>query len=185
MKHLKVAGRYAKALLDLAVERNLLERVYADVQLVRNTLRASSELRAVLHSPVINHDKKEAILDAVFQNNIDELTRHFCVLVARHGREAHLSEILNRFMILYRQHRNIVVAQITTAAELDQETLTNISGLMKIEAGREVEMRTLINPDIIGGFILRVGDLQTDASVSGKLRDMRRAFKENPYLPEF
>jgi F-type H+-transporting ATPase subunit delta len=185
MRHLKVAGRYAKALLDLAVERGDLEKVYADVQLVRNTLRASSELRAALHSPVIRHDKKEAILDAVFEKQIGDLTRHFCVLVARQGREAHLQEILNRFMVLYRVHQNIVVAKITTAAELDEKTLSRISKLIEVPSGSKVELRTAINPEIIGGFILRVGDLQTDASVSGRLRDIRRTFKENPYLPEF
>jgi F-type H+-transporting ATPase subunit delta len=184
MKHLKVAGRYAKALLDLAVEKNELEATYKDVLHVKDTLKAAGDLRAVLHSPVITADKKESILDAVFKGQIGLLTAHFCALVVRHGREANLAEILERFVVQYRQHQNIVVAQITTASDLSEATLDKLRGLVSINQGQRVELRTEVKPEIIGGFVVRVGDRQADASVAGKLRAIRRSFKENPYQPK-
>lgn len=184
MKHLKVAGRYAKALLDLAVEKQELEATYKDVLFVKDTLKAAADLRAVLHSPVITADKKESILDAIFKGQIGLLTAHFCALVVRHGREANLSEILERFVVQYRQHQNIVVAQITTASDLSENTLNQLRGLVNVNPGQKVELRTEVKPEIIGGFVVRVGDKQADASVAGKLRAIRRTFKENPYQPK-
>lgn len=184
MKHLKVARRYAKALLDLAVEKNELEATYQDVLFVKNTLKAASDLRAVLHSPVITSEKKSAILDAIFKDKIGLLAAHFCALVVRHGREANLGEILERFVVQYREHENIVIAQITTASNLGEATLEQLRGLVNVGAQQKVELRTEVKPELVGGFIVRVGDRQADASVAGKLRAIRRSFKENPYQPK-
>jgi F-type H+-transporting ATPase subunit delta len=184
MKHLKVAGRYAKALLDLAVEKNELEATYKDVLFVRDTLKAAADLRAVLHSPVITSDKKQTILEAIFGGKVGLLTAHFCALVVRHGREANLGEILERFVVQYRAHQNIVVAQITTADSLGESTLEKLRQLVNVNPLQKVELRTEVKPELIGGFVVRVGDRQADASVAGKLRAIRRTFKENPYQPK-
>jgi len=185
MKGTIVAARYAKSLIDLAIEQNQLEEVYADMQHIAKTCEESRELSVMLKSPVIKHDKKHAILSEIF-GGLSKTTEAIITLLTSKHREAYLEGIAKAFVAQYKQHKNIQTAVITTAVPLTDEGRQKVTELVKsTQAGISVELKENIDADILGGFVLRVGDKQVDASIARKLRDMTMEFSKNPYLKDF
>lgn len=185
MKETRVATRYAKSLLDLALEQGVLEQVYADMLMIHNTCQQSGELSAFLKSPVIKTDKKKSVLTEIFSGKVSSITETFIILMASHKREAYLEPIAAEFIRQYKKHKRILTAVITTASGLDETLRRQVLGLVKKGAESEVELVEKIDKKLIGGFVLRVGDKQVDASIQRKLQDLRRGFSENPYVKEF
>jgi F-type H+-transporting ATPase subunit delta len=179
MKGTRASGRYAKSLIDLALEKSELEKIYADVQLIRHTIRENRELAAMLKSPVIKTEKKKLILDAVFSKAITTTTNAFLQLLATHRREDLLEMVCDNFIQQYKEHKKILTAVITTAFGLDEEMRKKVYELVKKQLNSEIELVEKVNKNLIGGFIIRVGDKQNDASIMGKLRELERTFKEN------
>ncbi|HEV7231790.1 MAG TPA: ATP synthase F1 subunit delta [Bacteroidia bacterium] len=179
MKGTRASARYAQSLLSLALETGELEKVFADVKLILHTIHENRDLAAMLKSPVIKTDKKKVILDAVFSKEISNVTNKFLQLIATHKREEYLELIGEEFIQKYKKHKNILTAVITTASGLDDEMRKKIYELVKKQMNSEVELIEKVNKDLIGGFILRVGDKQNDTSILGKIRLLERTFKEN------
>src|SRR5688500_3782224 len=121
MQNPRLAGRYAKSLLDLAIERNELDAVYKDVLFLQSLCKGNRELVALLKSPVISADKKESILKAITESKISVMTTSYNYLIIRKGREANLPEILQAFIEQYKSHKNIHVVTLTTASEVSEE----------------------------------------------------------------
>ena len=185
MRNLRVASRYAKALVSLAVERKELDAVRQDVDFVLNTIKGSRDLRVLFSSPVVKPDIKQNILDEIFAKHIGELTMQFMKLLCQHRREPNTNEILKRFVELYYDAKNIVIASIVTPMAMDDELRAEFVEMMKTFTSKKVEIKETVNTDIIGGFVVRVGDNMLDASISGKLKRLRTEFKENPYTTNF
>lgn len=183
MPNPRLAARYAKSLLDLAVERGQLEAVYADMQYLRDLLRQSRDLAVMLRSPVVSADKKQSVLDAIVGGKISELTMAFTRLLVGKHRESELSEIIPAFLQQYRAHKGIHTVKLTTAAPLSEETKNRIVAQVK-QSGHldQIELETSVNPDLIGGFVLQTGDKLVDASVSYELREIGRQFEKNDFI---
>ena len=179
MKGTRASSRFAKSLLDLALEKNELEKVFADITLIRHTIKENRDFAAMLKSPVIKTDKKKTILEAVFTTAISPVTAKFLQLVATEKREEYLDLITDEFIARYKKHKNILTAVITTAYGLDDEMRKKVYELVKKQMNSEVELVEKVNKNLIGGFILRVGDKQNDTSILGKIRLLERTFKEN------
>lgn len=177
-----VASRYAKSLLQLAVEKGQLEKVYADMLFVQSTCDKHHDFVRFLNSPIINTDKKLAVLKEVFAGHISEMTVGFFVILANKRREMYMGDIAKSFIEQYKEHKNILTAVITSAAGIDTTVKTKVLELVKQTTKGEVELVEKVDKDLIGGFVLRIGDRQVDASVSRKLNDLRKAFTENPKL---
>ncbi|MGZ3863574.1 MAG: ATP synthase F1 subunit delta [Bacteroidia bacterium] len=177
-----VATRYAKSLLQLAVEKGQLEKVYADMQLVTDICEKNKDFVNFINSPIINSDKKQAVLKEVLKNNVSEITLGFFDVLAAKRRENYIAEIAKAFAAQYKEHKNILTAVITSAAGIDSTVKTKVLELVKQTTKGEVELVEKIDKDLIGGFVLRIGDKQVDASVSRKLNDLRKTFTENPKL---
>ncbi|TCZ74757.1 ATP synthase F1 subunit delta [Flaviaesturariibacter aridisoli] len=183
MPNPRLAGRYAKSLLDLAVERGQLEAVYADMQYLRELLRQSRDLAVMLKSPVVSADKKQTVLNAVVGNNVSELTMAFARLLVGKHREGELVEIIPAFLQQYRQHKGIHTVKLTTAAPISEETKNRIMAQVKSSGHLDlIELETSVNPDLIGGFVLQTGDKLVDASVAYELQEIGRQFEKNDYL---
>jgi F-type H+-transporting ATPase subunit delta len=179
----RLSGRYAKSLLDLAVERGQLEAVYADMQYLRDLISASRDLAVMLKSPVISSDKKQAVINAITAGNIGELTLAFTrLLIAKH-REGELVEIIPAFMSQYRHYKGIHTVKLTTAMPVSEEAkakiLAQVRGTSDIE---KIELETVVNPDIIGGFVLQTGDKLVDASIAYELQEIGRQFEKNDFI---
>ncbi|MGL4598762.1 MAG: ATP synthase F1 subunit delta [Bacteroidia bacterium] len=184
MRESRVSYRYAKSLLDLALEKGQLEDVRNDMLLVNNTIRGSHELGVLLRSPVIKTDKKQAILKALFGNQVTAISAEFMDIITRKRREGELEGISNAFLSQYKKHKNILTAVITTSQGLDASLRQQVLDIVRGTTKSEVVLEEKIDASLIGGFVLRVGDQQVDASILRQIRNLERNFSENPYIKE-
>jgi F-type H+-transporting ATPase subunit delta len=176
-----VANRYAKSLLELAVEKGQLEKVYADMQLVQSVYQGNKDFVNFLNSPIIHLDKKQAVIKAVFGNNISDISLGFFKILTDKRRENYLGDIAKAFIEQYKEHKDITTAVVTSAAGIDGSAREKILKLVKDQVKGEVELVEKVDKDLIGGFVLRIGDKQVDASISRKLNELRKSFSENPH----
>ncbi|TGE19617.1 ATP synthase F1 subunit delta [Hymenobacter elongatus] len=182
MSEQRVASRYAKSLLDLAEERGTLEQVKGDMDLFRKTLEQNRDLRLLLRNPIVKHDKKLAILRAIFGGKVSDITEKFFAIVTQHNRESALEWVATEFQSQYDVRRGMQVAKVTTASPLAPALREELNKVVREQSGlQNVTLEESIDESLIGGFILRVGDKQLDESVRTSLRKLRNSFNENPY----
>jgi F-type H+-transporting ATPase subunit delta len=172
MRNIKAASRYAKALLDLSLETKKTDDVYADIVSLFETIEASNELKTLLNSPIVKSEKKQEVFKSLFSKTFSELTISYINLLITKKREALLSEIAIQFISQYKAHKNIVTAEVTTAIKLDEALTKKVLSLVKHDG--EVEIIEKIDASLIGGFIVKVGDKQIDASIAKKFKDLRK-----------
>jgi F-type H+-transporting ATPase subunit delta len=177
-----VANRYAKSLLQLAVEKGQLEKVYADMLFVQDVCEKHKDFVSFLNSPIIKTDKKLSVLKEIFKGHLSEMSLGFFTILAGKRRESYTGEIAKAFIAQYKEHKNILTAVITSAVGIDSTVKAKVLELVKQTTKGEVELVEKVDKDLIGGFVLRIGDKQVDASVSRKLNDLRKTFTENPKL---
>jgi F-type H+-transporting ATPase subunit delta len=180
----KVASRYAKSLIGLAQEQNLLEEVKKDMEIILNACHTSKEFQIVLKSPIIKGDKKLAIIKEAFGGLVSTLTISFIEILTRKGREIYMQGISAEYIRQYREIKKIVTAKVITAVPLDDTLRAKIAALVKNTAS-SVEIEEKVDPTIIGGLIVTVGDRQIDASISGKINALRKDFSKNLYVKEY
>ena len=176
MSNYRVAVRYAKSLISLAKEKNELENVKTDIELINKLCLEVRPFLNFLKNPIINNYKKLGVFQKLFENRINELSYKFIEIVTKKGREDILPEIGEEFMKEYRTFKNIEIVSITTPIELDDDLKNEFVSLTRNIIGKEkkVQIKEEVNEDLLGGFILRIGDKQIDDSVSSKLRDIRK-----------
>lgn len=183
MQNPLLASRYAKSLVDLAAEKGQLEAVRADMQALQQITKSNRDVVALLKSPIIKPDKKQKILAAILEGKVNTITAAFIHLLVAKGRESNLPEITTEFARQYNVLKNISKVKITTAVSLDAAILGDIK--KKVEAGtdKKIEMETVVDPELIGGFVLESEDRLYDASVLRDLNDIRKQFTQNIYTP--
>lgn len=184
MRNPRLANRYAKSILDLAIEHNSLEPVLKDMELIHKVCADSRELTVVLRSPVIGADKKISILNAIFEGKIEAITKGFVELLVKKGREFFLPEMAESFIAQYKVYKNIHVVRFTTAVVIDDALKNSIREKITSSIGSgTIDLETTVNKDLIGGFVLEVGDQLFDASILRDLNDIRNQFTKNEYIP--
>ncbi len=185
MSEHRISSRYAKSLLDLAVEQKKLEKINEDMLSLGEVVE-NRDFYVMLKSPLIKPDKKIKIFNTLFEGKYDELTLAFLNILARKGREVILADIVKAFKILYKKEKNISTVTFTTAVEMGMDTIEAIK--KKLHTGsftsKNIEIYTEVDPDIIGGFIVRFDDKIYDASISNKLDELRKEFKDNLYISQ-
>lgn len=185
MEGTRVAARYAKSFLDLTMEQGILEQAYADMKLIADVAAENPELISLLKSPIIKTDKKQAILKEIFGAKINKVTSAYLQLITSRRRETYLPEVAQEFISQYKEKKKILTAVIITANGIDDNIRQRVIDLVKDSKNTEVVLQEKINKALIGGFILRIGDKQVDASIARKLNNLKRNFKENPFVREF
>ena len=181
----RVASRYAKSLLTLAEERKELDVIERDIQTVLQTVQASDELQMLLASPVLKPDQKQRVLDAIFKPHLAPLMMEFITILVRKGRVGQLAHIAEACTKMLRQMKGIQTAEVITAVPLEGSAKDRLLAELKRLHQGEVELKETVNPDLIGGFVLRVEDRMLDASVRRSLNALRRELTEHDYDPEF
>ncbi|MCJ8210385.1 ATP synthase F1 subunit delta [Mucilaginibacter sp. RS28] len=176
MSETTVAVRYAKSLIDLAQEQNNLEGVKADMAFFVQTLRANPELQAVLRNPIIAHDKKVKILEAIFGGKVTQATIAFFKIMVNKSRAEILYPTALEFVNQYDVKKNITNATVVSASPLSEANRAAVMAEVKRVSGGEVILNEKVDPALIGGFILTVGDKQVDTSVSGSLKKLKKDF---------
>ena len=183
MNNPRLAGRYAKSLLDLAIEQNTLDAVLADVKQLNAITKGNRDFAYLLQSPVIPSDKKGKIIDAVLKGRVSALTFSFVQLVTRKARESNLPEIGKAFIEQYNELKNIHKLKITTATPISEELKTAIVNKVKADAGVEnIELETVVKEELIGGFKMEMGGRLVDASVLRDLKFVKTQFADNEYI---
>jgi F-type H+-transporting ATPase subunit delta len=179
----RLAGRYAKSLIDLAVERNQLEAVYADMKYLHAVCKQSRDFVNLLKSPVISIDRKSKAIAAVTKGNVSELTAAFNQLLISKNREASLPEIVDAFIDQYNQIKGIHKVKLTTAVEVSDELKNAIVGKIKNETSIEnIELETQVKDELVGGFVLEFNNNLVDASILRDLKDLKKQFEKNEYV---
>jgi F-type H+-transporting ATPase subunit delta len=179
----RVASRYAKSLLDLAIERGELETVYKDMLYMQQLTKGSKEFTSLLRSPVVKAEAKTRAVNAVFAGNVSPLTTSFTNLMIAKAREAVFPEIINAFVAQYKKYKNIYTVQLTTAEPVSDAVRDAIlAQVRKTSNMDQIELETKINPDIIGGFVLQAGDKLVDASIAYDLKQISKQFDNNDFI---
>lgn len=177
-----VATRYAKSLIDFALEKGQLEAVNSDMIMFKNVCDNNRDFIVFLNSPLVNTDKKVSVLNALFEKQVNKMTLAFFHLLAKKRRETYLPGIATAFLEQYRTHKKILTVVITSAAGLDDTTRKKALELVKSQAKGEIELIEKVDKSIIGGFVLNIGDKQIDKSVSRQLLNLKKNFSENVFV---
>jgi len=181
MANTKVGTRYAKAFLGLVAEKGKLDGAIKDMELVAKTIADNRELAVLLKSPVVKADKKVSILTSIFKKHVSEVTMLYLELITKNRREGALAEIADAFVAQYKAMKGITTAVVTSAAVLSSDAKKRIEELVQKQVGGTVELETQVNPELIGGFVLRIGDQQLDTSILNQISELKQEFGANFY----
>ena len=174
----RAAIRYAKAVLSLASDQNATVVVNNDMKLIANTIAESKDLSDMLNSPVVSPSIKKASLLEIFKD-VNALTVNIIDVLITNKRIALLENVALEYTKLYDEQRGTEVATVTTALPLTDDLKVKVLAKVKELTGKEVEVENIIDEDILGGFILRVGDIQYNASIANQLSKLKREFTLN------
>lgn len=177
----KISVRYAKAIFLLGKEKNLLDNIKNDILLISGILSNNPDFQNVIESPVIKPSLKIKAVNGVLKGKIQELTLSFLNILIKNKREKNLEGVCRRFLDIYSREKGIKTAIITTAVAIDEKVSKEISLMLAQQFKAQMEIEHKNNPDILGGYILKVGDQQYDASVASSLRKMKQALLKTDY----
>lgn len=183
MSAVKLATRYAKSLLDFAVEKGKLEEVHRDQLFLKKLLQESREFGRMLGSPLINPDKKLKAMQAVMGGKVSELTMMFLQLLVRKNREVYLKEIVDNFLLQYNEHKHIMPVKLVSAMPLENNHIEALlSKLKKQTQAENIQLSIAVDENLVGGFVLQYGDKQFDASIARQLSFIKKGMEDNEYL---
>ena len=175
----KVAKRYAQGLLNFTQESGHTDSVFAEMGDIVKTIEKSKELQNFFASPIIDVKKKVSIALEIFKD-FSPVTKSMLQLIIKQGRESQLQNIAQEFINKVEDMKGVQRITLTSAVELSSE---NISNILKssdlVNHDNKFDVKSIINPEILGGYILRVGDQQVDASVKSKLSKLKKEFQLN------
>jgi F-type H+-transporting ATPase subunit delta len=173
-----MAGRYAAALFELAKEQKQLDRVERDVAAFQSLLENSADLTRLVRSPVIAAEAQARALDAILARmGISGFTGNFLKLIARNRRLFAVGEMLKAFQNLLARERGEERADVASAHPLSAEQLQLLSDSLKASIGKNVQIRTRVDPNLLGGLIVKVGSRMIDSSLRTKLNNLKLAMK--------
>jgi len=183
MQNPRLASRYSKSLLDLAIEQNSLEVTLKDMRTLHDICAMSRDFDAMLRSPVIKGDKKLSVIREVLKNqNISPLTNAFINLLVGKGRELNLAEIAEEFVNQYNKLKNIRTVRLTTATAMNDNIKKGIEAkIASFMPSDTVNLKTSVDESLIGGFVLEVEDQLFDASVKKKLNEVKSRLIDHSY----
>lgn len=170
---MKASYRYAKSLLELAVERNELAAVSGDMQLMENTISGSRELVLFLRSPIVSKKQKLSVLQELFAGKISDTTKAFLEILVRKGRESEIVGVGGMFRKLYNEYSGIVEVEVTTATALGDVQKDSLKSSLESRTGKKVLLSERVDPSVRGGIRARIDDTVIDGTVQHKLEQLR------------
>ena len=184
MQNPRLASRYAKSLMDLALEQNKLDAIYNDMLGLKSVFKQSRDLVMLMKSPIVKADKKHIVVKEIIHGKVDAMTEGFINLIVSKGRESFLQEIVEGFITQYKVYNKINDVKLTTAEPLDE----NMTAILKSKIAAQfkdmtIELSTHVNPTLLGGFVLEANNNLFDASIIRDLNDIKKQFLKNEYIP--
>lgn len=181
MQDYRININYAKALFMLAGETRQQETVANDMRLIQEVCAENHVLTVVFNNPVIKEAKKVGILHDLFGEKVSNLTSLFLTFVVKKRRTVNLKGISGAYLELYRDSQGIVLSNLVTAIEADEETREVVANTIHQYTGRKVELKTVTEPEALGGFAMSFDNKMYDARISTMLDKLRREFARNDY----
>ena len=175
----KVAKRYAQGLLNFTQESGNTSTVFGEMGDVVKTIAGSKELQNFFNSPIIDVKKKISVAGEIFKS-FSPVTQNLIQLVIKHGRENQLQNIAQEFINKVEDMNGVQRITLTSASQLSNENINNIlKSTNLVNHDNKFDVKSIINPEILGGYILRVGDQQVDASLRTKKSKLKKEFQLN------
>lgn len=181
MNQSKITVRYAKALFELAKEKQLTEAIKKDMVFIQLIAKSVDDFKFLIESPIIKSKKKQEIFRLMFGKSVEKLTLDFLFLILKNKREVYLSDIARNFLDLARKNLGIKSANFVSAIEISAAEVEEIKQITEKVFNTKIELILDIRPELIGGFVLRVEDQQFDASVSSRLKFVKRHLITDDY----
>ena len=178
----KVANRYAKSLIELAIEKGVVEKVHDDMLMFSKLCQSNRDFLLMLKNPIINHSKKRKILYQLFEGKVNPSTLAIFDIITRKNRELYLPAIAEEFVNQYRTYKGIEKATVTTPFPLTDALRAEFKKMVAERTGKSVELVEKIDKELIGGFVLKIGDRLMDNSVQHKLKTLSYEFGDDSYL---
>ncbi len=185
MKSARIANRYARALYSFAREKYMLENTFNDMLLLEKVCAESKDLTSFLSNPVLDHAKKSSVFKAIFAEKLSPSTFYFLEILLKKRREMVVREIAHEFIQLYRAYHNIKTVYFKTAAPATEQNIIQLKELLSRKFSSKIELVTDVNENLIGGFVMKVDDLQYDASVRRNITRLKKEYNVNIYIPKF
>ena len=183
MNNPRLAGRYAKSLLDLATEQSQVDAVYADMKWLHSICKSNPDFVNMLRSPVIKPTAKGKIIESVSKERVSKLTTAFIQLLVSKAREINLPEIVTAFIAQYKENKGIHTVKLTTAVPVSEELKQSILQQIRVAKNMQhLELNTEVNEDLIGGYVLEIGDELVDASIAFDLHNIKKQFENNDFV---
>ncbi len=179
MKQIRLANRYAKALFELALEQQKLEVIVKDMQLMDTVIAENKDLYLLLKSPVVKAHKKTAVFKALFEKRVDPISIRFISLIARNGREVIIQQVAVSLIQIYNDYKGLTDAWVSSATTLEKDAKAALLSMLKNLSGKEVRLHEFVNADLLGGFVVKLGDYQYDASTKTLIRRLKDNIKNN------
>ncbi|MBM4159726.1 MAG: ATP synthase F1 subunit delta [Ignavibacteria bacterium] len=178
MSNLRIARRYAEAVMDLAAERDQMDRLGRDLELLQQAIKESREFVAFLKSPVISKEKKQAVLAELFRSRVSDETISFLNLLTAKSREDVLPETIEEFFRLRDERQGIVGVEVRAASELTPDQRQGIQRRFEAITQKKIRIAFVADARVCGGFVAKVGDTVYDGSVRRQLELLRERFVE-------
>ena len=183
MNNPRIAGRYAKSLIDLAKELDQVDVICADMKFVQSICKSNPDFVAVLRSPIIKPSTKEKIIKAITEGTVNITTGSFIRLLIQKGRETNLPEIANAYIDQVNAIKGIHQLKITTAVPISDAIKDEIVAKVKSSSPfKNIEIETVVKEELIGGFLLEMEGTLVDASILRDLNDIKKYFMDNEYI---
>jgi F-type H+-transporting ATPase subunit delta len=173
-----LAGRYASALFDLAREQRQIESVGSSLEALSQALVDSKDFAELVSSPLVSRDEAGKSFAALApQLGLDPVTTNFLGVLARNGRKGELRAVIRAYRRLASEHRGETTAEVVTARPLNDDQLSALKAQLRARAGRDVAIDATVDPNILGGMVVKLGSQQIDASIRTKLNRLALAMK--------
>jgi len=176
MNQSKISVRYAKAFVEAAKEQNSLDAVRADVKLLLKLIKEVPEMDTLLESPVLSPTDKISSIKTALGSSLQPLSLNFLIMVIENRREMHIKLMLLDFDKMYKESQGVKAADLITAVPIDDILKQQIAGIIQQKFNSKIELTSKVDPDILGGLIMRVEDRQYDMSVATRLNDIKQKF---------
>lgn len=173
-----VAGRYAEALYEIAIENKLVDQLEEELQAVVRVFEETTQLKKILFHPRITAAQKKEVLAGLFGGRISEVAINFLNMLVDRQREIYLADITNYFTDMANKGRNISDVKITSAVELNGEEKKKLAAAMAKCTGKQVRLSYDVDPKLLGGMVVRVGDKVIDGSVIARLQTLREHLRQ-------
>jgi|GEM_PF-11976 len=176
----EIAKKYGKAVFELASEKDQLEEVNQDLQLLRNTIKESADFKNLLYHPRIEVDKKKKVFLNIIEDEISELTAQFCQLLIDKRRITFINAIARDFELRLKEFSKILEVELQAAIELPDDLIEQIRRKLADILDYEIELNSVVNKDLIGGIRIKIGDKVIDGSIKSELEELQKRLEQIP-----